>query len=129
MTSNNPRQIEKSSKPAQRATGRSFAHFAVPAIVALAALAPFLPVFHNGFVNPDDYETLVDNFHYRGLAWSQLRWMFTTFHMGHFQPLTWLTFSLDYLIWGTNPVGYHLTNLLLHSINAVLFFFLARRLL
>ena len=55
--------------------------------------------------------------------------MFTTFHLGHYQPLSWLTFSLDYLLWGIEPFGYHLTNILLHSANAVLFYLLTFRLL
>src|ERR1041384_3178307 len=55
--------------------------------------------------------------------------MFTTFLMGHYQPLTWVTLGLDYVIWGMNPFGYHLTNLVLHAANTVLFYFLALRLL
>src|SRR5438094_7041578 len=54
--------------------------------------------------------------------------MWTT-HLGHYIPLTWMTLGLDYLLWGMNPVGYHLTSLLLHAANAVVFFFLVRRLL
>src|SRR2546425_755625 len=53
--------------------------------------------------------------------------MWTTFHVGHWIPLTWMTFGLDYLLWGMNPLGYHLTSLLLHAANAVVFFFVARR--
>ncbi|MGH7872246.1 MAG: hypothetical protein ACREQO_08510, partial [Candidatus Binatia bacterium] len=89
----------------------------------------FLPALRNDFVNWDDYETILNNVHFRGFGRSQLRWMFTTFHMGHFQPLSWFTFALDYSIWGTNPIGYHLTNLLFHTANAVLFFLLCRQLL
>ena len=77
----------------------------------------------------DDYDLLVQNPNYRGLGWEQLRWMFTTFHTGHYQPLSWITFALDYLVWGMNPFGYHLTNLILHAVNAVLFYFLTLRLL
>src|SRR5262249_58332488 len=65
---------------------------------------------------------LTDNQHYRGLGWSQLRWMFTTFHMGHYEPLTWLTSGLHYVLWGMAPFGYHLTSLVVHAANAVLFF-------
>jgi hypothetical protein len=32
-------------------------------------------------------------------------------------PLTWLSFAIDYQIWGMNPVGFHLTNLLHHGLN------------
>src|SRR5438034_2289441 len=54
--------------------------------------------------------------------------MWTT-HQGHYIPLTWMTLGLDYLVWGMNPVGYHLTSLLLHAANAVVFFFVVRRIL
>jgi tetratricopeptide (TPR) repeat protein len=52
--------------------------------------------------------------------------MFSTFHSGHFQPLSWVTLGLDYLIWGTNPFGYHLTSLIMHAANAVIFYFVCR---
>src|SRR2546425_13220978 len=55
--------------------------------------------------------------------------MWTTFHMAHYIPLTWMTLGMDYLISGMNPVGYHLPSLLLHVTSAVVFFFLARRFL
>src|SRR5262249_52014442 len=37
--------------------------------------------------------------------------------------------GLDYILWGMNPVGYHLTSLLIHGANAVVFYFLSQRLL
>ena len=101
----------------------------VPLVIALLTLAAFIPILENGFVNWDDEHALLKNQNYRGLGWEQLRWMFTAFHMGHYQPLSWVTFGLDYLLWGLNPFGYHLTNLVLHVVNAVLFYFLAFRLL
>src|SRR2546427_8432752 len=55
--------------------------------------------------------------------------MFTTTLMGHYIPVTWLSFGLDYVLWGMQPAGYHFTNLLLHAANAVLFYWVARRLL
>ncbi len=66
---------------------------------------------------------------YRGLAWANLRWMFTTLHMGHYQPLSWATLALDHLLWGMAPWGYHLTSLLLHAANAILFYLVCLRLL
>src|SRR2546430_17160977 len=100
----------------------------VPALIALVTFAAFLPVLQNQFVDWDDQRNFLDNHHYRGLGWTHLRWMWTT-HLGHYIPLTWMTLGLDYLLWGMNPVGYHLTNLLLHAANAVVFFFVVRRLL
>jgi hypothetical protein len=36
--------------------------------------------------------------------------------MGHWIPVTWLTFSVDHALWGMNAFGYHLTNILLHVV-------------
>src|SRR6058998_97765 len=100
----------------------------VPVLIALVTFAAFLPTLQNQFVTWDDSKNFLENAHYRGLAWSQLRWMWTT-HQGHYIPLTWMTLGLDYLLWGMNPFGYHLTSLLLHAANAVAFFFVVRRIL
>jgi tetratricopeptide (TPR) repeat protein len=101
---------------------------ALPIAVALVTLIAFAPALLNGFVW-DDEGNFLNNPHYRGLGWAQLRWMATTTLMGHWIPLTWLTLGLDYALWGMNPVGYHLTNLLLHTAAAVVFYFVALRLL
>jgi len=97
--------------------------------VAAFTIAVFLPALRNDFVNWDDYDLLVNNPYYRGLGWQQLAWMFSTFHQGHYQPLSWITLAVDYYLWGLNPVGYHLTNILLHGANAALFFLIAQKLL
>src|SRR5436853_3768523 len=99
-----------------------------PLLVALFTLAAFLPTLQNQFVSWDDDKNFLENPHYRGLGWTHLRWMWTT-HLGHYIPLTWMTLGLDYLLWGLNPVGYHLTSLLLHVVNAVVFFFVVLRIL
>src|SRR2546428_8776800 len=115
-------------EPVTRALTQRWVHWLVPVLVALVTFAVFLPALQNQFVNWDDDVNFLDNPHYRGLGWSQLRWMWTT-HLGHYIPLTWMTLGMDYLLWGMNPVGYHLTSLLLHATSAVVFFFLARRFL
>src|SRR5213592_243181 len=118
----------KMGAPIARALPERWLPWLVPVLIALFTLAAFLPALQNQFVNWDDKDNFLDNPHYRGLGWTHLRWMWTT-HLGHYIPLTWMTLGLDYLLWGMNPVGYHLTNLLLHAANAVVFFFVVRRLL
>jgi len=83
---------------------------AATAVVA-AAIVPFLPALSPEFVNWDDPGALLDNLHYRGLGPRQLVWMFTTFHMGHYMPLTWLSLGWDYVMWEMSAWGYHLDNL------------------
>lgn len=100
-----------------RTPGR-FEYIAACAGVGLVAAAVFLPTLRCGFVSWDDPQNIITNTEYRGLGADHLRWMFSTFLMGHFQPLAWLSLGLDYVVWGMRPIGYHLTNLLLHGLSA-----------
>src|SRR5438552_7585829 len=116
-------------QPEAHASTHRWVFWLLPVLIALVTVVPFLPTLDNQFVNWDDDDNLVENPQYRGLGWTHLRWMWTTSHIGHYAPLTWMTFGLDYLLWGMNPVGYHLTNLLLHAANAAVFYLVARRIL
>jgi hypothetical protein len=101
----------------------------VPLAVFGLALVGFLPALGGEFLNWDDRENLVQNTGFRGLGWAQLRWMFTATVLGHYIPLTWMSFGVNYVLGGMNPWGYHMGNLLLHGANAALVYFVARRLL
>ena len=111
------------------AASRSTFGFILPVVVVAVTFVAFLPVLDAGFLNWDDDVNLLDNPRYRGLGWTQLRWMFTTMLLGHYIPITWMSFGLNYVLGGMNPWGYHLGNLLLHATNAGLFYLVARRLL
>lgn len=111
------------------ASGPAFFHALIPAFIVLITFVVFSPTLQNGFVNWDDPSHLLENPHYRGLGWEQLRWMFTTCLNGSCMPLNWVTYGLDYILWGMNPRGYHFTSLLVHAANALLFYFLSLRLL
>jgi protein O-mannosyl-transferase len=119
-----PQALTAASAPRRR-----IVYLVVPTGLALISIVPFLPALEAGFVNWDDDTNFLNNPDYRGVGAAQLQWMFTTFLMGHYIPLTWMTLGLDYVVWGMNPFGYHLTNILLHAANAALFYFVALRLL
>jgi hypothetical protein len=90
-------------------------HGLIPPLIALITFIVFVPALQNGFVNWDDASHLLENHRYRGLGWEQLRWMFTTCFNGSCMPLNWVTYGIDYVLWGMNPSGYHLTSLLVHA--------------
>ena len=115
-------------EPRARALPRRWVSWLIPVLIVLVTSAAFLPALQNQFLRWDDHKNFLGNPYYRGLGWIHLRWMWTT-HLGHYIPLTWMTLGLDYVLWGMNPLGYHLTNLLLHAANAVLFYFVAFRIL
>jgi len=100
-----------------------------PAVLVVATSVAFLPTLENGFVNFDDIENFLNNRSYRGLGPAQLKWMFTAWNLGGLIPLTWLTLGLDYVIWGMDPAGYHLTSLVLHVLTALVLYFVLIRLL
>jgi len=55
----------------------TLARRALPLVVALVAVAAFLPALDAGFVDWDDDRNFLENPSYRGLGWAELRWMFT----------------------------------------------------
>ena len=110
-------------------TVRLLALWLIPLALAVITFLVFIPALWNGFVAWDDQVNLYDNPAYRGLTWPQIRWMFSNVTMGHWIPLTWLTFGLDFVLWGMSPFGYHLTSLVVFAANAPAMYFVARRLL
>jgi len=103
----------------------ALAHSSAPAAPSGGAYSRAL---FGEFQQWDDVALLIDNPGFRGLSWAGLRWMFTTHLMGHYMPLTWVTYGLDHAVWGLKPFGYHVTNVALHGANTVLVYFLALRL-
>lgn len=96
----------------------------------LVTLAAYCRVFYFDFIEAYDdelYVTLNPTIA-QGLSMRVLRWSLTTFEGGSWNPLTWWSHALDVQLFGMNPAGHHATNLAFHIVNALLVFFLFRRL-
>jgi tetratricopeptide (TPR) repeat protein len=97
--------------------------------IAAATVAAYLPVLDNGFVNYDDDLYILNNPHVkRGLGAETVTWAFTTFRGANWFPLTWLSWAVDFALYGLDPAGFHLTSLILHVANSVLLFVAFERL-
>ena len=97
------------------------------AIVTLTVVA-YEPIRHNDFVNYDDDKYITKNPEVTGgITWQSVTWAFTKFHSSNWHPLTWLSHMLDCEIYGLNPVGHHITNVLIHTVNSILLFWLLTR--
>ena len=84
-------------------------------LLTLLTLAAFWPVLRNDFTNYDDHTYVSANRHVqRGLSVEAVRWAFTTTRAANWHPLTWLSHTLDWNLYGAQPRGHHLTSLLLH---------------
>lgn len=139
MTSGTESVVTVASKPLagrrlltptlSRLATRALAIWEIPLALSLITLVVFSPSLWNDFVDWDDQINLSENLAYRGLGAAQFKYFFTTMLLGHYIPLTWMTFGLDYVLWGMNPMGYHLTSLLLHAAGAAAFYLMALRIL
>ncbi len=115
--------------PAERAVRDHPSRFVIPVAVMLITFGCFAASIGFGFLKGDDEPLLVEATGYRGLGAEHIRWMFETFLTGPYQPLSWLSYAIDWSLWGLNPTGFHLTNVLLHSATALAVYFLALRLI
>ncbi len=96
--------------------------------VGLLALVVFLPTVRYDFVNWDDPWYVINNELIDGWSLQNLHGIATESVARNYAPLTIFSFLIDRSFWGLNPTGFHLTNVLLHTINAVLVFYLVRQL-
>ena len=97
---------------------------AVAALLLIAStLLVYAPIKDFQFINYDDNLYVTSNpWVKQGLTWQSARWAMTTLEAAFWHPLTWLSHMLDTQLFGLNPAGHHVTNLLLHLVNVLLFF-------
>jgi tetratricopeptide (TPR) repeat protein len=97
------------------------------ALVLLAAtVVTYIPAYSAGFIWDDD-AYVTDNTTLRDAAGLRRIWT-EPGAVPQYYPLVHTTFWLEYHVWGLNPVGYHVVNVLLHAVNAVLVWQALRRL-
>jgi Flp pilus assembly protein TadD len=90
-------------------------------VLAAASILVYGAVFNHQFVNIDDPVYVARNPHVQaGLTPQSIKWAFTTTRAEFWHPLTWLSYMLDTQIFGVQPAGYLLTNLLLHIFSTIL---------
>jgi tetratricopeptide (TPR) repeat protein len=99
--------------------------------VALIAanLIVYAPLRHYGFVNYGDPQYVLQNpIVTQGLTWRGMLWALRSANGGMWFPLTWTSHMLDIQMYGPDPGGHHLTNIVLHIANTLLLFLVLCRL-
>ena len=100
-------------------------------VLIVVILAVFWQVHQYDFVNFDDPAYVTENSHIQsGITLDGFRWAFSTISIkqtGLWNPLVWLSLMFDYQLHGLNAGGYHVTNLILHIMSALLLFWLFNR--
>ncbi|HHT9113741.1 MAG TPA: tetratricopeptide repeat protein [Candidatus Wunengus sp. YC65] len=118
-------KITHLSNPAKRLQGEAV--FAVLGLIILS-FAAYLNTLSNTFVFDDVY-VISGNYFIRD--WKNFWGLFTSKYFAasgelSYRPVVTLSYFVDYSLWHLNPLGYHLTNVVLHTLNSVLLFFLVQ---
>ncbi len=94
-----------------------------PLVLCIVVLV-YLPMFNNGFVNLDDNRFVLKNDWIQEFSLTNLKHMFTDSKEGHYQPITWVMYSVQYALFSINAKGYHLVSLIVHLMNIILLAFI-----
>ena len=97
--------------------------------VSLITFVVYFSSLQHEFLQWDDILHISENPHIRSLDLAFIRWAFFDFYAGNWHPLTWMSHALDYAVWGLNPLGHHLTNVILHALNTFVVVLLVVKLL
>ncbi|MBW1742974.1 MAG: tetratricopeptide repeat protein [Deltaproteobacteria bacterium] len=104
-------------------SSNSLRSFLICVSLAVAIFAAMWGVQNHDFVNFDDGKYVTENSHVQnGLTREGVVWGFTTMHFSQWHPVTWLSHMLDCHLYGLDPAGHHISNLLLHTANTLLLF-------
>jgi tetratricopeptide (TPR) repeat protein len=102
---------------------------AIALVLAAATAAVYAPQLGHGFIDLDDGYYVTENARVQlGLTLDGARWAFTTFDVGNWHPIAWLSHMLDWQLFGPWAGGHHATSLLLHALNAAVLFWALREL-
>ncbi|MCI0676754.1 MAG: hypothetical protein L0Y42_13380 [Phycisphaerales bacterium] len=87
------------------------------ALIVLATVVAYLPAIRGGFIWDDDLYVSANRF-LRDLEGLKQIWIPT--HTPQYYPVVFTSFWIEHHLWQLNPMGYHIVNVVLHALNALL---------
>lgn len=105
------------SRPS-RSSQQSTSQWWLAAVLLFLVLLTYAPAMTAGFIWDDDHY-VTENDELRSADGLRRIW-FKPGATPQYYPLVFSTFWVEHQLWGINPVGYHLVNIVLHGLNAVL---------
>lgn len=101
-------------------TGRLRSHLLPVLLLLLATAAVYARLLEHDFINLDDKWYVTQNPAIAGFSWQNIKTIFTSFYIGNYAPVQMLSYMLDYTIWGLQPGGYLLSNIIVHALNGIM---------
>lgn len=123
ISSKNKDQNTNAGKKTQNSVGSNQWIWLLGALVL--TLLAFYPSFSAGWVNWDDEVNVLDN---NAVKFFDTYQIFTTHVIGNYNPLTILSFAIEWSLYQNNPLPYHMHNVILHLLCTALVFILSKRL-
>ena len=118
---------DRSKSTAERWPSRVWSTLGLSIVLGFVVMFTFLPALKCPFLSYDDPDYVTSNPRVKaGLSWAGLRWALSSTEAGNWHAMTWLSHMLDCQLYGLNPWGHHLTNLLFHAANTLLVFLVLR---
>ena len=126
------KQRAKSNSPASRRientnTLQGWGKYFLPIVLAVTFFV-LSPALQNKFVNLDDPQYITENPAVKNLNSENIKAVFSEQFVGNYQPLTMLSYMAEYKLFGLNPFGYHLMNLIFHLLGTLLVFLIIKKL-
>ena len=104
----------------------SWGRFLPYALLLSIAFALYGPSLYYEFVW-DDFYYVNTNYRIQGLTEPQLKAVWTATYLGHYSPVHHTFLALLYQVFGTDPFGYHLAQMLLHVVCVLLLYLVLAR--
>ncbi|MBN1391200.1 MAG: tetratricopeptide repeat protein [Sedimentisphaerales bacterium] len=104
----------------------AFKNWLLAGALVIITSAAYWPAVRAGFIWDDD-RYVTENYLISEPDGLRRIW-FSQDAPSQYFPMTYTTFRIEYALWKFNPIGYHIVNILLHAVNAILVWQLLKRL-
>ena len=102
-------------------------NFLILFFLILSIFLVYFQVLKYGFVYDDSQYILYNSNIQNGLNLKSIKWAFFSIELSNWHPITWISHIIDVSFYGLNAGGHHFTNLIIHTLNSIIFYFIVLR--
>ncbi len=102
-------------------------NFLILFLLILSIFLVYFQVLKYGFIYDDFHYILHNSNIQNGLNLKSIKWAFFSIELANWHPITWISHIIDVSCYGLNAGGHHFTNLIIHTLNSIIFYFIVLR--